>query len=222
MTKRSAQNLSSSISDISILTEIGSIGTGNATMALSSIVQEPINIDVPQMHICSPHLVPRIFDKHDTVVTAIFMQLRGNADCDIMLIFEAQEAAKIADLMARSAAGSEKPEIETSAIEELGSIMIGSFLSAMGDFTGTELIPNPPIVLNDCFDAVIDSLLLKQALCSDMAVIFDSRFKRSNSSAEGFLITFPSEKLRRMLTKKGKEWLTVPLKLNKQTIKQAP
>jgi hypothetical protein len=55
-----------------------------------------------------------------------------------------------------------------------------------------------------------------------MAVIFDSRFKRSNSSAEGFLITFPSEKLRRMLTKKGKEWLTVPLKLNKQTIKQAP
>jgi chemotaxis protein CheC len=222
MTKRSAQNLSSSISDISILTEIGSIGTGNATMALSSIVQEPINIDVPQMHICPPHLVPRIFDKHDTVVTAIFMQLRGNADCDIMLIFEAQEAAKIADLMARYAAGSEKPEIETSAIEELGSIMIGSFLSAMGDFTGTELIPNPPIVLNDCFDAVIDSLLLKQALCSDMAVIFDSRFKRSNSSAEGFLITFPSEKLRRMLTKKGKEWLTVPLKLNKQTIKQAP
>ncbi len=221
MTKKSTQKLSSSISDISILTEIGSIGTGNAAMALSSIVHEPIKIDVPQMHICPPHLVPRIFDKHDTVVTAIFMQLRGKADCDIMLIFEAQEASKIADLMARSA-GSQKPEIEMSAIEELGSIMIGSFLSAMGDFTGTELIPNPPMVLNDCFDAVIDSLLIKQALCSDLAVIFDARFKRSNSSAEGFLITFPSEKLRKMLTKKGKEWLTVPLKLDKQIIKQAP
>ncbi len=219
MTKKSTQKLSSSISDISILTEIGSIGAGNATVALSKIIQEPIRIEVPQMHICPPHLVPRIYDKHDTVVTAIFMQLRGNADCDIMLIFEAQEATKIASLMARSA-GSRKPEIEMSAIEELGSIMIGSFLSAMGDFTGTELIPNPPMVLCDCFDAVIDSLLLKQALCSDLAAIFDARFKRSNSSAEGFLITFPSAKLRRMLTEKGKEWLTVPLKPNKSILKQ--
>ena len=107
MTKKSSQKLSSSISDISILTEIGSIGAGNATVALSKIIHEPIRIEVPQMHICPPHLVPRIYDKHDTVVTAIFMQLRGNADCDIMLIFEAQEATKIANLMARSA-GSRK------------------------------------------------------------------------------------------------------------------
>jgi chemotaxis protein CheC len=218
MTKKS--NLSSSISDISILTEIGSIGTGNAAAALSKILQEQITIDVPQMHVCPPHMVPRIFDKHDTVVTAIFMQLRGNADCDIMLIFDAQEAAKIADLMIHSA-DSVKPEIEMSAIEELGSIMIGSFLSAMGDFTGTELLPNPPMVLNDCFDAVIDSLLIKQALCSDMAAIFDARFKRSNSSAEGFLITFPSYKLRQMLTEKGKQWLTVSLKPNNQAMQQA-
>jgi chemotaxis protein CheC len=219
MMKKSTKKLSSSISDISILTEIGSIGTGNATVALSKIVQEPVEIEVPQMHICPPHMVPRIFDKHDTVVTAIFMQLRGEADCDIMLIFDAQEAAKIADLMTRNA-GSSKPEIEMSAIEELGSIMIGSFLSAMGDFTGTELIPNPPMVLNDCFDSVIDSLLIKQALCSDMAVIFDARFKRSHGSAEGFIITFPSEKLRQMLTDKGKEWLTVPVKPHKKFIEQ--
>lgn len=195
------------ISDIDILTEIGSIGAGNATVALSKIIQEPITIEVPKMHLSPPHLVPRIYDKHDTVVAAVFMQLRGEADCDIMLIFEAQEAAKLADLMARSA-DCEKPEIEQSAIEELGSIMICSFLSAMGDFTGTELIPSPPIVLYDCFDAVIDSLLLKQALCSDLAVIFDARFKRSDSSAEGFLITFPSDTLRRTLADRGKKWLS--------------
>jgi chemotaxis protein CheC len=206
MTQKTVQGLCS-VSDIDILTELGSIGAGNATVALSKIIQETIKIEVPKMHLSPPHLVPGIYDKHDTVVTAIFMQLRGNADCDIMLIFEAQEATKIADLMARSA-DCEKPEVEQSAIEELGSIMICSFLSAMADFTGTELIPSPPVVLCDCFDAVIDSLLLKQALCSDLAVIFDARFKRSNSSAEGFLITFPSTQLRQVLADKGKKWLT--------------
>jgi chemotaxis protein CheC len=218
MTKQTVKSLP--ISDIDILTEIGSIGAGNATVALSKIIQEPIKIEVPKMHLSPPHLVPSIYDKHDTVVAAIFMQLRGEADCDIMLIFEAQEAAKLADLMARSA-DCQKTELEQSAIEELGSIMICSFLSAMGDFTETELIPSPPIVLCDCFDAVIDSLLLKQALCSDLAVIFDARFKRSDSSAEGFLITFPSDKLRKMLTDKGKKWLSGSPETEKSIIKQA-
>lgn len=207
------------ISDIDILTEIGSIGAGNATVALSQIIQEPIKIEVPTMHLSPPHLVPGIYDKHDTVVTAIFMQLRGKAHCDIMLIFEAQEATKIADLMARST-DCKKPGIEQSAIEELGSIMICSFLSAMGDFTETDLIPSPPVVLCDCFDAVIDSLLLKQALCSDLGVIFDARFKRSDSAAEGFLITFPSATLRRMLADKGKSWLLDCAETEKSVIQQ--
>jgi chemotaxis protein CheC len=219
MIKKNVKSLCS-ISDIDILTEIGSIGAGNATVALSKIIQEPIKIEVPKMHLSPPHLVPSIYGKHDTVVTAIFMQLRGEADCDIMLIFDAQEATKIADLMARSA-DCEKREIEQSAIEELGSIMICSFLSAMGDFTGTELIPSPPVVLCDCFDAVIDSLLLKQALCSDLAAIFDARFKRSDSSAEGFLITFPSLELRKMLADKGKKWLTDSGETGKSTLRQA-
>jgi chemotaxis protein CheC len=207
------------VSDMDILTEIGSIGAGNAAVALSKIIQQPIKIEVPKMYATAPHLVPKIYDKHDTVVTAILMQLRGQTDCDIMLIFEAQEAEKIANLMARSTE-CEKPEIELSAIEELGSIMICSFLSAMADFTGTELIPSPPQVINDCFDAVIDSLLLKQALCSDIAAIFDARFKRRNSSAEGFLITFPSAELRKMLAEKGKKWLDDSDKKPESTLAQ--
>jgi chemotaxis protein CheC len=197
------------ISDMDILTEIGSIGAGNAAVALSKIIQQSIKIEVPKMYVTAPHIVPRIYDKHDTEVTAILMQLRGKTDCDIMLIFEAQEAEKIANLMARSTE-CEKTDMESSAIEELGSIMICSFLSSMADFTGIELIPNPPQVINDCFDAVIDSLLVKQALCSDIAVIFDARFKRRNSSAEGFLITFPSAELLKMMIDKGKKWLDDP------------
>ncbi len=196
------------VSDIDILTEIGSIGAGNAAVALSKIIQQSIKIEVPKMYVTAPHIVPRIYNKHDTKVTAILMQLRGQTDCDIMLIFEAQEAEKIANLMARSTK-CEKTD-KSSAIEELGSIMICSFLSSMADFTGIELIPNPPQVINDCFDATIDSLLLKQALCSDIAVIFDARFKRRNSSAEGFLITFPSAELLKMLIDKGKKWLDDP------------
>ena len=97
--------------------------------------------------------------------------------------------------------------MELSAIEEMGSIVLCSFLNAMADFTVTKLVSTPPQLIIDSFDAIIDSLLLKQALCSEVAVIFDARFKRYNSSTEGFLITFPSDELQRLLAKNGKKWL---------------
>ena len=193
--------------DLEILLEIGSMGAGHATTTLSQVVGEPIKIEVPRVHIAEPHLVPRIYAKHDTIVSAVFLKLRGAADCDLMLIFEEEESKKIAELMINSVEKEVTREMEMSAIEEMGSIVLCSFLNAMADFTLTKLVSHPPEVIIDSFDAIMDSLLIKQALCSEMAVIFDARFKRCNSSTEGFLITFPSYKLQRILAEKGKEWL---------------
>jgi len=200
------------VSDNDVLQEIGSMGAGHASIALSAVLNEQVNVEVPRLHTAPLHLVPRIYNEHDTVVAAIFMQLRDRLDCDLMLIFEAEEAKKIATLMANGSEDSSiDPEMAKSALEELGSIMLGSFLSAIADFTGTELVPSPPQLIYDVFDAVIDGLLVKQALCSEIAAIFDARFKRNTSSAEGYIIMFPGENLKEMLTQKGKAWLETSL-----------
>ena len=196
-----------SFTDLEILLEIGSMGAGHATTTLSQVLGEPINIEVPRVHIAPPHLVPRIYAKHDTVVAAVFLRLRGKADCDLMLIFEEAEFRKMAELMVSSVGREVTREMELSAIEEMGSIVLCSFLNAMADFTLMRLVSPPPEVIIDSFDAIMDGLLIKQALCSDVAVIFDARFKRCNSETEGFLITFPSSQLQEMLAEKGKEWL---------------
>jgi len=201
-------NSRENFTDLDILLEIGSMGAGHATTTLSQVLGEPIKIEVPRVHIAPPHLVPRIYKKHDTIVAAVFLRLRGIADCDLMLIFEEEESKKIAELMINSVeSGEVTSEMEMSAIEEMGSIVLCSFLNAMADFTLTKLVSPPPQLIIDSFDAIMDSLLIKQALCSEVAVIFDTRFKRCNSSTDGFLITFPSYGLQRILAKKGKEWL---------------
>lgn len=201
-------NPNENFTDLDILLEIGNMGAGHATTTLSKVLHEPIKIEVPRVHMSPPHLVPRIYEKHDTIVAAIFMKLRGTTDCDIMLIFEEEESKKIAELITDAVEDGEvTPEMEVSAIEEMGSIVLCSFLNAMANFTLTKLVSTPPQLIIDSFDAIIDGLLIKQALCSEVAVIFDARFKRYNSSTEGFIITFPSDKLQRMLAQKGKEWL---------------
>jgi chemotaxis protein CheC len=98
-------------------------------------------------------------------------------------------------------------EMETSAIEELGNIMIGGFLSAISDFTSIELVPRPPQLVKGSFDAVLDTFLVKQALMSDVALVFDGCFRRSSSEAGGTIVVFPSKEMQQALITKGKEWM---------------
>ncbi|MEM3731130.1 MAG: chemotaxis protein CheC [Candidatus Bathyarchaeia archaeon] len=196
------------IMDIEILLEIGTMGAGHATTALSEILNERIIVEVPRIHIAPPHVVPKIYGMHEKTVTVVYMQLRDEMDCDIMLVLNVEDAKKIAALMTLAASADEvTPEMEASAIEELGSIMICSFISAVANFAGIKLIPTSPQLVTDTFDSVIDYILAKQALTSDTALIFDTRFKRSKGSTEGTLILFPSPQLKSLLVEKAKKWL---------------
>ena len=193
--------------DLEIILELGSIGAGHAATSLSEVFGEQISMEVPKIYTLPPHRVPSFYKRHDVPTTAIYMELRGEADCDILLLFEREEAKKIASMMTFMPVEELDPETEASAIEELGNIVIGSFLTALADFTGADLVPNPPQRASDSFDAILDTFLIKQLLNTDMAILFDTRFKRADGNISGILMMFPSKKLQNILTKKAKDWV---------------
>lgn len=194
--------------DLEIFLELGSIGAGHAATSLSEVFGEQISMDVPKIYTLPPHRVPSFYGRHDVPTTAIYMELRGEADCDILLLFEMEEAKKIAAMMTMTPSPDDvDPQMEASAIEELGSIMIGAFLSAIADFTGVQLLPMPPQLAKGSFDATLDTFLVKQALLSEVALVFDGCFKRSSSEAGGTIVVFPSLQLQEILVKKSQNWL---------------
>jgi len=194
-----------SLTDLENLLEIGTLGTKRAAAALCKLLHEAIVVEVPRLHTVPPHIVPRIYNLHDRPITAVYMQLEGELGCDLMLAFTVREAQDIVALMTGSGATVESgSELKRSAMEELGSIMICSFLSAIANFVGLEMIPTPPQMTTDSFDAILDSLLAKQALTSDFALIFDTSFKRSKSAVQGFLVVFPSRGLQELLIKSSR------------------
>jgi len=190
-----------------ILVELGNIGAGNATTALGDMINERIVVEVPRVHVSPPHLIPRLFSSRDQLMTVIYMQLRGEADCDILLVLEVEEAKKIASMMAMMPPEDLDMETENSAIEELGNIMIGGFLSAISDFTGVKMVPHPPSLVRGLFDAVLDSFLVKQALLTEAALVFDACFRRNSSEVGGSLVVFPSVELQELLVTKSQQWL---------------
>jgi chemotaxis protein CheC len=193
------------ITNLENLLAIGTVGAERAAAALCKLLHEAIVVEVPRLHTVPPHIVPRIYNLHDRPITAVYMQLEGELGCDIMLAFNIKEAQDIVALMTGSGASAESDgELKRSAMEELGSIMICSFLSAIANVVGLEMIPTPPQMTTDSFDAILDSLLVKQALSSDFALMFDTSFKRSRSAVQGFLIVFPSRGLQELLIRSSK------------------
>jgi chemotaxis protein CheC len=192
--------------DAGILQEIGNIGAGHAATSLSQIVQQRIEIDVPTIRSMQTHLVPKFYARHDKLTTAVYMQLDSELECDILLLFEKEEAEKIASIMTMATSPENvSPEMESSAIQELANIMIGAFLSAISNFTGTKLVPKPPQLTVDSFDSIIDNFLVRQSMLSDIAIIFDTQFKQAGGTASGNLIVFPSRRLQETLIEKANQ-----------------
>jgi chemotaxis protein CheC len=195
--------------DLEVLLELGNIGAGHAATSLSEILQQPISIDVPKIDSLPTHMVPKFYKKHDSPTTALYMQLSGESECDILLLLEVGEAKKIATMMTMARSPEEvDPLIGASAIEEMTNILVGSFLGAVSDFTKIRLVPTPPERVVDSFDAIIDNFLVKQSLISDEAVVFETQFKRAQGTASCLLMMFPSRELQRALVEKSRQWIS--------------
>ena len=192
-----------------ILREIGSIGAGHAATALSELIQEKISITFPEIYVARPEEIPKVLGLHEMPSVVVYKKLQEGYDCDILLVFEKEEADKIVSTMAKNTFGMEEldKEMKKSAIEEIGNIVIGSFLSAMSNFIDMELLPTPPIHVTDIFDAVLDIFLAKLCLQNRKAIVFQTCFKREEEKIYGAVIIFLNEELRDELIRKGKAWL---------------
>jgi len=196
--------------DLGILLELGSIGAGHAATSLSDILQETITISVPKIHTLQPHLLPGFYDLHDRPTTAIYLHLNEKYGMDILLTFEEMEARKIAAMMNMCGSVEElDPAMETSALQELGNILIGSFLTSISDFIGLTLLPSTPETVTDGFDAILDNFLIKQSIYSESALVFETRFMRNGTDAKCILIIFPTQELKNLLVEKSKSMMGI-------------
>jgi two-component system chemotaxis response regulator CheY len=194
-------------SDLGIMVEIGNMGAGRALTSLSKLTNQSINIEVPKIETAPAHLVSLIKWSPDQPVTAVHMGLRGQNECDILLAFELEEAAKISEIMTEKILVSNASKIQASAITEMSSITICSFFSAISDFLELKLLPFGPTLVTDSFEATLDTFLANMTVSTETAVLFNIRLKKEKSTVDGVLIIFISPEFQKKLITLGKQWM---------------
>jgi len=164
-------------------------------------------IDIPRISTIPPNMLPKFYHSRNMPATAVYIHLVGKLECHFLFIFEMPELKEITAMMTKNFFAQEgESSMESSAIEELGNILIGSFLTAISDFTGTSLISTPPLLIGAPFDSIINDFVVKLSSASGEALVFDTCFKPEGGYyAPAQLMIFPSPELRKLLIRKSTE-----------------
>ncbi|RFU71309.1 chemotaxis protein CheC [Peribacillus saganii] len=163
---------------LDILKEIGNIGAGHAATALSTLLNKKIDMNVPNVRILSFDEMMELAGGPDNVVASVFLRIDGEAPGSMYFILSLTQASHFIKQMTGEDGFSfdsvPYSEISVSALQELGNILSGSYLSSLSDFTNLNLYPSVPALSIDMAGAVLSHGLLELSQVSDYAIVIDT------------------------------------------------
>lgn len=143
--------------ELDTLREVGSIGTGNAATALSSLIGEAVRIQMPEVRIMGYNEAIEWIGGPEEITAGVLVGMGGHIN-GIMLSAQQLDFVNLVlgNMMGRSVNDyAELGEIERSALVEVGNIMISTFISALSGLAGIEITLTVPAFTVDMQGAIM-------------------------------------------------------------------
>jgi len=194
------------------LREIGNIGAGNASNALSKMTDEKIDIGFPGIEVHEIRDIPEEIGNrskiHSLVRVEVHVERNENESIylgTLMLVLDRRSAKILAGHLLGDTENidieQQLTESEESALKETGNILTGSTLSAMTEWVDLKLKEGVPDIKTDMLGAVMDEILLKMAQHEDEALLFQTKFNFKKDLNSYFIFLF-SRKGRNLILEK--------------------
>lgn len=163
---------------LDILKEVGNIGAGHAATALSKLLNKTIDMKVPHVRIVSFDQITELVGGSDNVVAAIYLRIEGEAPGNMFFMLPVDEATQLIQYLTGDSSFDfdqpPYPELGLSALQEVGNILAGSYLSAFSDFTKLNLQPSVPALSVDMAIAILSYGLLELSQVGDYAIVIET------------------------------------------------
>lgn len=163
---------------LDVLKEIGNIGAAHAATALSDLLNKKIDMRVPKVEMVSFNDMMELAGGSETVVVGIFLRIEGDIEGSMFFILPIEQANRfIKRLIKDDTFDFNHPpvsELGISAMQEMGNILSGSYLSALSDFTGLKIYPTVPGLSVDMFGAIISIGLIELSQVSDTVIVINT------------------------------------------------
>jgi chemotaxis protein CheC len=178
-----------------VLREIGNIGAGHAATALSKLIQREVDMKVPQVNIIPFDEIADFVGGAEALVLTVFLRVEGDCPGNMFFIVDLPSARnllrQLLGLHENTSDDEPLSEMELSAMQEIGNILTGSYLSSLADFTKLNLQPSVPALAIDMAGAILSYGLIELGNSGDYALTIDTAFFEGNEEVEGHFFLIP-------------------------------
>ena len=191
---------------IDVLREVGNIGSGNATTALSAMVGKMIDIQVPKVEVLGFNEAIDAVGGPEKVVAGVLVRVNGDIDGMIMFLFERNLIAMILETFFGSAPEDivSLNEAEMSALTEMGNIMAGSYVNAISQLAGMTIDVEPPMMTIDMLGAIMSVPAIEMGEMGDKLLFIDNNMVIDTTSIQSKMLLLPTiDSLDHLLGKLG-------------------
>ena len=182
--------------EFDVLTEIGNIGAGNATTALSQLINTRIDMNVPRVKMLTFAELAQVIGGEETLVAGILLSLEGDIQGSLLFILESDAARVLVQRLVGLTSGLDSDtftEIEISALQEIGNIITRAYLSAISSLTKLTISISVPSLAFDMAGAILSVPAIEFGKLGDKALLIESRFKDLDViDISGYFILIPT------------------------------
>ncbi len=173
------------------LKEVGNIGAGHAATALSQLLNTKINLSEPRIDVIKFRDLASRVGHENRMVAALHMYIRGEAPGQIVVLFDREQAIDFVSTFLKRVIGDIQvfDSINDSTLKEIGNIIAGSYLSAINNLTGQNVLPSVPTLSYGTIQAAFRTLM---SILPDQDVfLIESAFLDKEKEVSGQFILIP-------------------------------
>ena len=190
--------------EIDPLREIGSIGTGNAATALSTLLKREVRITLPEVRIMGYNEAIEWIGGPEAVTAGVLVRMSGQMN-GIMLSVQQLEFVNLVleSMVGTKISGYEElDDMGRSALVEVGNITISTFINALSGLSDISLELTVPAFAVDMQGAILAVPMAEYGGTSDYLMTIGGNFVCDNKQVPCRLLLSPDIRSLNFLLKK--------------------
>jgi chemotaxis protein CheC len=177
---------------IDVLREIGNIGGGNAASALASILDEKVDMTLPNVRITGFDQAVEDLGGAETMTVSVLVSFSGEAEGMIVFLINMEDAKRVMSLLLGGVEDDddELSDMKLSAIKEIGNILAASYINSIASLTGLRIDVSVPYVAIDMVGALMSVPIIEFGAIGDKLMFIEENFIGERGNLNSSIIMF--------------------------------
>jgi chemotaxis protein CheC len=177
------------------LRELGSIGSGNASTALSDMLNRKVTMAMPKVMMVELAKLSDLIGGPEEPIVGILVTFEGSVNGMMMFAMTQASARRLADfVLGQDTESMHFADMDKSALKEIGNIITGAYMSSISTITGFAIKSDVPHLAFDMAGAILSVPAIEFGKVGDMALLIDSSFDDATDDIDGYFIMIPDLK----------------------------